>query len=455
VRLCVRTLSQAAAVFVLALGFGCGSASQPRVFAQQALPPLARTADQSDVAKYIKHVVIIIQENRSFDNFFAGYPGANAPTYGYGMRYGQRIRIPLHQITFEHGPNLSHLYEAAILDWNHGTMTGFSKWGFDHDDAAYAFVERSEVAPYWTMAQQYVLADHMFPTEFGPSWTGHMTLIAGTDSLTPRLALADFASGPYNSCDSPPQSRTTTVNVRRHIGYHTGPYPCFTQFATMASTLDAAGVSWKYYVTQVRHAGIWSPFEAIKYVRHGRDWHTDLVSPQNLVLTDVHKGTLASVSWVTPTKEDSDHPGSHSDSGPSWVSSIVNALGKSRYWNSTAIVVVWDDWGGFYDNLAPPQLDFRGLGIRVPCLIISSYAKQGYVSHTRYEDGSILKFIEQAFHLPPLGPTEDGYTDTRANSISDSFDFNEPPRAFKQIPARYPIERFLREPPSNEPVDDE
>jgi phospholipase C len=371
------------------------------------------------------------------------------------MRYGQRIRIPLHQITFEHGPNLSHLYEAAILDWRHGTMTGFSKWGFDHDDAAYAFVERSEVAPYWTMAQQYVLADHMFPTEFGPSWTGHMTLIAGTDSLTPRLALADFASGPYNSCDSPPQSHSTTVNVRRHIGYHTGPYPCFTQFATMASTLDAAGVSWKYYVTQVRHAGIWSPFEAIKYVRHGRDWHTDLVSPQNLVLTDARKGTLASVSWVTPTKEDSDHPGSHSDSGPSWVSSIVNAIGKSRYWNSTAIVVVWDDWGGFYDNLAPPQLDFRGLGIRVPCLIISPYAKQGYVSHTRYEDGSILKFINEAFHLPPLGPTEDGYTDTRANSISDSFDFNKPPRAFKQIPARYPIERFLSEPPSNEPVDDE
>ena len=118
-------------------------------------------------------------------------------------------------------------------------------------------------------------------------------------------------------------------------------------------------------------------------------------------------------------------------------------------------MVVWDDWGGFYDNAPPPQLDFRGLGIRVPCLIISPYAKQGFVAHTRYEDGSFLKFIEQAFHLPPLGPTEDGYTDTRANSLSDSFDFTKPPRAFKRIPSRYPIERFLREPPSNEPVDDE
>jgi len=180
-----------------------------------------------------------------------------------------------------------------------------------------------------------------------------------------------------------------------------------------------------------------------------------LIAPQNRVLTDAQFGTLASVSWVTPTKEDSDHPGSHSDTGPSWVASIVNAIGKSQYWDSTAIIVLWDDWGGFYDNAVPPQLDFRGLGIRVPCLIISAYAKQGYVSHTRYEDGSILRFMEQAFHLPPLGPTADGYTDTRAQSIADSFDFTQSPRPFRPIRARYPIERFLREPPSDEPVDDQ
>ena len=231
-RICA--LSRAVAVFILAAAAGCVSANGSRDSTGRELPPLTRAVYPDDVGKYIKHVVVIIQENRSFDNFFSGYPGADAPSYGYGVDDGKRVKIALHRITFEHEPNLSHLYEAGITDWNRGAMDGFSKWGLNHDDAAYAFVDREEVAPYWTMAQQYVLADHMFPTEFGPSWTGHMTLIAGTDNLKPKLALADFASGPYNSCDSPDKSKTTTVDARRHIGYHTGPYPCFTQFATMA-----------------------------------------------------------------------------------------------------------------------------------------------------------------------------------------------------------------------------
>jgi phospholipase C len=131
----------------------------------------------------------------------------------------------------------------------------------------------------------------------------------------------------------------------------------------------------------------------------------------------------------------------------------VNSIGESSAWKSTAIVVLWDDWGGWYDNAKPPQLDFRGLGIRVPCLIISPYAKRGFVSHTQYEYGSVLKFIEEAFGLPALGPTSDGYTDTRAASISDSFDFNQAPRAFTPIPTKYPLSHFLTEPPSDEPVD--
>ena len=150
-------------------------------------------------------------------------------------------------------------------------------------------------------------------------------------------------------------------------------------------------------------------------------------------------------------------PGKAGDRGPSWVGAIVNAIGESQYWNYTAIVVVWDDWGGWYDNAPPPQLDFRGLGIRIPCLIVSPYAKQGYVSHTQYEFGSILKFIEQVYSLPPLGATSDGYADVRANSIIDSFDFHSPPRAFTHIPTKYHIKDFLNEPKSwsDEPIDDE
>jgi phospholipase C len=224
----------------------------------------------------------------------------------------------------------------------------------------------------------------------------------------------------------------------------------------MAQTLDAAGISWKYYVNKRHYAGIWSAFEQIKYVREGPDWAKDVIIPETRVLGDPGRRALASVSWVTPSKANSDHPAAHSTQGPLWVASVVNAIGRSSYWDSTAIIVLWDDWGGFYDNVAPPQLDYRGLGIRVPCLIISPYAKRGYVSHTQYEFGSILKFIEEAFNLPYLGPTADGYTDERANSIEDSFDFTKPPRRFTPFALPAGTEaRFRSEPPSDDPVDTE
>jgi phospholipase C len=451
---------------------GCGVSASHQVVLAPAAPIQGRRS--AGPSGYISNIIVIIQENRSFDNFFAGYPKANAPTYGCGVSKeasppnaaraqgaahcppGDR-KIPLHRDTFESEPNLSHVFEAAIIDWHNGNMDGFTHWGHGahSHDAAYAYVERSEVAPYWAMAQQYVLADNMFPTEFGPSWTGHMTLVAGTDNLRPDLALADFTVGGHSNCKAVPGTKTTTVNAARTIRRGNGPYPCLDQFNTMAQVLDAATVSWRYYADRRLRSSIWSPFAAIKYVYEGSDWDNDIVVPQTRVLSDVAQGKLASVSWVTPSHRDSDHPGAHSDCGPSWVSSIVNAVGESAYWKSTAIVVVWDDWGGFYDNASPPQLDFRGLGIRVPSLIISPYAKQGVVIHTQYEYGSILKFIREAFSLPRIGPPGQGYTDSRADSLSDSFDFTKAPRSFRPISSKYSIQEFLHERPSREPVDEE
>jgi len=479
-----RRFSQALCVGVAtAFLAGCGG-SQPPINAPttdgisnqshgaDALLPRGKHA--AGPSGYISNVIVIIQENRSFENFFAGYPGANAPPYGCGVPIsGEDLNapkrqnssgclpsdriIPLHQVTFEKEPNLAHVFEASIIDWNNGNMDGFTYWGRGAHlhDAAYAYIERSQVMPYWTMAQQYVLSDNMFPTEFGPSWTGHMALVAGTDSLSPDIALADFAAGGHSNCKAPPGTRTTTVNSERVILRGAGPYPCLDQFNTMAQVLDTAAVSWKYYADRRLRSSIWSPFAAIKYVYEGADWDNNIIVPQTSVLTDIAQGKLASVSWVTPSHRDSDHPGAHDDRGPSWVSAIVNAVGQSPYWNSTAIVVIWDDWGGFYDNAAPPQLDFRGLGIRVPCLIVSPYAKKGVVIHTLYEYGSILKFIREVFTLPPVGPSWRGYTDTRANSLSDSFDFTQPPRRFQPIPAKYPMQHFLNERPSSEPVDEE
>jgi phospholipase C len=409
---------------------------------------------------YIKHVVIIVQENRSFDNLFSGFPGANAPAYGYAGRQ----KIALHETPLEDPGNIENNWRDAIGGWNHGKMNGFEGEHFygGPRDYAYAYVPRAESAPYWAMARRWVLADRMFPLEFGPSFTAHLSLIAANTDISPApLAEVDAPDNIKWGCEAPPGTRSFTLDGERAERFN-GPFPCFSNFPTIADRLDAAAVSWKYYAAALRGIGgkVWSEFSAIHNVRYGPDWK-NVISPQTRILTDVPSGALADVSWVTPDWKDSDHTGSGYNDGPSWVASIVNAIGKSPYWSSTAIVVLWDDWGGWYDNAPPPQLDFRGLGIRVPCIIISPYArvaagaKAGYVSHTQYEYGSILQFVEDVFGLPPIGPASRGFTDTRAASLLDSFDFRQAPRSFSAVPARYPESRFLFERPSFVPPDEE
>jgi phospholipase C len=408
------------------------------------------TAAAQPLGKFVKHVVIVVQENRSFVNFFAGWPGADAPLFGYTSN-GQRIALT--RIGFG-GSDISHSYPDAVTAYDNGRMDAFDREG---DGSAgtypYSFVNPRLLIPYRTMASEYVLADRMFSTEFGGSFTAHLDLIAGTTHLNPNLAEVDWPPSPIWGCDAAPGTTTQVINAQRTISWTGGPFPCFTQFRTLADTLDAARVSWKYYAVSIGSAGDgWSSFDAIQSVRYSADWK-NVVSPPAQVLLDIAQGRLAGVSWVTPTVGDSDHPGVDSGAGPSWVASIVNAIGGSRYWKSTAIVVLWDDWGGWYDDAAPPQLDFLGLGERVPCIIISPYARTHYVSHTVYEFGSILKFVEQTFGLPLLGPASFGYTDGRAQSIVDSFDFTQKPRVFVRIPAPLPAAHFIAEPASHLPPD--
>lgn len=141
---------------------------------------------------------------------------------------------------------------------------------------------------------------------------------------------------------------------------------------------------------------------------------------------------------MIPDQDESDHPGTLSDTGPSWVASIVNAIGESGYWKSTAIVIVWDDWGGLYDNMPPKVLDYGGLGFRVPAIVVSPYAKPGYISQTNYEFGSILRYIEENWNLGRLGTS-----DSRAVSIIDCFDYSQPPIAFQKIPSQHSKEYFI------------
>jgi len=418
------------------------------------------------LGKYIKHVVIVVQENRSFDNLFAGYPGADAPMYGRLFKSpGPDATAPLHEITLEGDPGSGppHGFSNAIWDWNKGRMDGFNTYT-SVPTALYSYVSRKETKPYWDMAREWVLADHMFPTEFGPSFTAHLDLIAGTTDLTPTKTVIDV---PYGAdafygwgCAANKSARTAVATIAdpHPSPSGNGPFPCFDQWRTMADTLDAAKLSWRYYAPVLsQNGGLWSAFQAIRNVYYGPDWKNNVVSPPSQFLVDTANGNLAAVTWVIPEAQDSDHPATHSNTGPSWVASVVNAVGQSKDWDSTAIFIVWDDWGGYYDNVAPPQpnVPFTGNGIRVGCLIVSPYAKHGYVSHTDYQFGSILHFIEDAFNLPPLGTLAQGYTDGTSTLPTDSFDFTQKPRTFVPIAAPYPPAYFRHEKPSGKAPDDD
>jgi phospholipase C len=421
---------------------------------------------------YIKHVVIIIQENRTFDNIFAGFPGTNEPMCGTTPLCGYTLGgtpVPLEPLGWQKW-DLCHAFVCGIGDYENGKMDGFEDPAGNEDGTRpYTYLPEKLVAPYWAMAKHYVLADRMFATSFDGSFVGHLDLIATTANIHPAESEANIPTGVYWGCPASVGSSTFLLYSNRTVSkMPVGPFPCFTQFQTMADTLDAARVSWRFYaprycdLKQCSAGNMWSSFMSIKNVFYGPDWKNNVVNPQTKILQDAQSGHLPGVSWVVPDSQDSDHSGNGSGRGPSWVASVVNAVGKGPDWKTTAIVVLWDDWGGWYDHVVPPRRDYRGLGIRVPCIIISPYARPGYVSHTVYEFGSVLHFVEQVFNLPSLGPNrlgpaqdDLGYTDARSASLVDSFDFAQKPRKFVAIPARLRISDFMTERPSLLPPDNE
>jgi phospholipase C len=305
-------------------------------------------------------------------------------------------------------------------------------------NAQYGYVPHVESQPYFAMAHEFVLADHMFTSMIDiSSFTSHQYIIAGQSQST-----VNFPSTGVWGCDGGDGDKVDTITMQRTLGPQVRP--CLSS-TTLADELDAAKLSWGYYTAHIYGDGnMWNAFQAIKHIRYGPDWKRDVHMPPTTFYKAVDSGELPAVSWVTPTCENSDHAGCESNTGPSWVASLVNAVGKSKYWKSSAIFLMWDEDGGWYDHVAPKMLDYDGLGFRVPLVVISPYAKRDYVSHVQYEHGSILKFTEDAFGLKPLAAS-----DTRATSPADDcFDFNQTPRAFTPIAA--PLTRAHFE---NEAVD--
>jgi phospholipase C len=397
----------------------------------------------------IQHIVIIMQENRSFDNLFNGFPGAD--TVSSGMSRGQTI--PLQPIPLEQGSDLDHTHVGWWADWDNGQMDGFSHETYPVPNLSYAYVPQSETIPYWTLAKAYTLGDRMFQSNTGPSFVAHQYMIAGQSADTDENP--NPIANPWG-CDAPGNTRVAMIGPNGTD--LPGVYPCL-DYPTMADKLDEKGISWRYYAPSATQISvdpfvdggfIWSAYQAIHHIRFGPDWTRNVISPDTQVLTDIPNGKLAQVTWIVPAGAYSDHagPGSTAE-GPDWVASIVNAIGKSQFWNSTAIFITWDDWGGWYDHVNPPQVDEMGLGFRVPLIVVSPYAKAGYISHTTHEFSGFLRYTEEVFNLTNLGTR-----DVSADDFGDCFDYTQTPLTYTPIRVTFTAEHFLREAPSGPPDND-
>lgn len=381
----------------------------------------------------IQHVVVVVMENRTVDNLFNGFPGAD--TAQYGRDHLGNI-VPLQPAPLYEASDVSHSHEQFLTQYDGGKMDGFDKSIVRRGGPTpapanypYQFTQQSDVLPYWTIAQQYVLGDRMFQSNSGPSLPAHQYLIAGQSGASDNPINDPGATW---GCDARPGATAPFIDQKTGLNVFPGKFPCY-DYQTLGDELDKARLSWRYYAPggiKIKVVSAWLAYDAIRHIRYGSDWtNGDIAATENFQ-TDVARGTLPAVTWIVPPGVDSDHAGSYygTDTGPQWLASIVNAIGQSQYWNSTAILITWDDWGGWYDHVAPPQLDHNGLGFRVPLLVVSPYAKTSYISHVQHEFGSILKFTEESFRLKTLSTA-----DQRADDLLDCFDFTQTPRLFTPI----------------------
>jgi phospholipase C len=426
---------------------GSGSAAAPLL----PLPPPPQ-------GKYFTHIVVLIQENRTFDNLFATFPGADGARIGKTHDGTRRLRMgPLYSPI--NPQNRYRFWRRACNNAAPGgrcRMNGFDTIPIGRTPGTYVYqyVDPAQVKPYWDMARQYVLADHFFQTQGSGSFTAHQDLIRGDTKISSSDSLIDLPTQMPWGCDAPPGTVTSLIAPGNRYSANAGPYPCLS-YKTLRDLLDAAKVSWRYYsppMGQNLGGDVWDAFDAIKAVREGPEWSTNQVSPETEVFTDIDRDTLPGVSWVIPDYVNSDHAGRSGDAGPSWVAQVVNAIGKSRAWDTTGILILWDDWGGWYDHVPPPGLHRSGgLGFRVPLIAVSAFAKAGYISHDQYEFGSVVRFIEDNWSLGRLGTTDE----TSSDFAGSFFDFTQKPRPFRPIESRYSKAYFLRQAPSYKPVDDE
>jgi phospholipase C len=436
---CLRYRTSKAIFGVLSLLLGlvfCASAlraeqpSQPPSGNQNRKP---NTPSCSSLQTCIQHVVFIVKENRSFDEMFGTFPGANGATSG-PISTGQVVQLGT---TPDRTPrDLGHTYPLATIAQDHGKMDSFDlittegTCTADNDFLCMSQQNQSTIPNYWTMAQSFALSDTMFSSIRGTSFPNHLYTIAATSGGAIDIPTTNNATW---GCDSAPGA---TVPVLDLSGNLTFQYPCF-DFQTIADLLDSASggpIQWKYY----SQAG--SPFnayDAVSHIRFSTFWNTSPcaagASCANALDTDfvndANAGTLPAVSWVIAPGSEDEHPTWSTCNGENWAVQEVNAVMNGPDWDSTVIFLAWDDFGGFYDHVPPPGLDEYGLGPRVPLIVISPYAKAGYITSQgntglNYEFSSFLKFVEARYGLPSLGERD---ANSLVSDMLDSFNFTQTP----------------------------
>jgi phospholipase C len=439
-----RRFGRIAVAFAIALTVdACSGGGAPNSPAPAALPTAANRsqtaattcATAKTAQACVQHVVVVLLENRSFDNMFHFYDHNKANIADFGYDHATKVTLGARSFSETSDVDHSH-YPGFVKEYDNGLNDG---WGDVSTDRVkgrlypYGYVPKSEIQPYLDMANQFAISDNFFHGVQAPTYPSHLEIGAGTS-----FGVYDNPSvGIPWGCDAAAGTTTGTLNADGVTTSQTGPFPCFSGLS-LFDLLDRKNVTWRYYSEpegQSISGNLVIP-ASFRSQRYGIDWTSKIATTDTEIDTAITAGTLPQVSFVIPDSSSTDHAGTPSQ-GPMYVENLENLIGQSAtYYDNTLVIVTWDDWGGWYDHVVPPTVTGTPLSYRKPIIFMNPYVKYydaakkttGYVSHVQTEDASIAKTLETLFGLDSLGTH-----DVRAADFMDVFDFTQTPHPYVPI----------------------